>query len=278
MGRYGKLTGAAGECLWFGKVTSAQQIVEDLVIEDGVPSRGHRLCIYEPGYAVAAAQMGVHSVFGQMVAILFVSASGYESAGAQAIAPRKAAGPSTLAATDNSAQGRTQWEGVLGNCRGCREPIKGGSVIETKMLGKFHKACFKCTGCATPLVGVPYKTTPDVPDSKKRLFCENCHVSRFAPICAGCGEKMVGGGLIIGGAKYHRECKPIRESSRTGTTSTSAGPKAKKKVVAAPSSSKGGSGGAASSAKKAASRAPQKAAKMLSKGGLPALMDDSSNL
>ena len=41
--RYGQWSGKSGECLWFGRAeASAETIVADLVIDDGVPSRGHR--------------------------------------------------------------------------------------------------------------------------------------------------------------------------------------------------------------------------------------------
>ena len=34
--RYGKWKGAVGECLWYGRATTGAQVVEDLVVDDGV--------------------------------------------------------------------------------------------------------------------------------------------------------------------------------------------------------------------------------------------------
>ena len=70
--RYGTWTTKCGECLWFGRVgASAETIVADLIIDDGVPSRGHRLCIFDAKYAVASARVGVHATFGCMVVVEF---------------------------------------------------------------------------------------------------------------------------------------------------------------------------------------------------------------
>lgn len=43
--RYGRWAGYAGECLWYGcaeYAVSGESIVDDLIVDDGVPSRGHR--------------------------------------------------------------------------------------------------------------------------------------------------------------------------------------------------------------------------------------------
>ena len=45
----------------------------------------------------------------------------------------------------------TQWQ--LGACVACKQPIKGGSVVETK-AGKYHRDCFKCAACGTGLASV----------------------------------------------------------------------------------------------------------------------------
>ena len=34
--RYGKWKGAVGECLWYGRATTGAQVVEDLIVDDGV--------------------------------------------------------------------------------------------------------------------------------------------------------------------------------------------------------------------------------------------------
>ena len=70
--RYGTWTTKCGECLWFVRVGAiAETLVADLIIEDGVPSHGHRLCIFYAKYAVASARVGVHATFGCMVVVEF---------------------------------------------------------------------------------------------------------------------------------------------------------------------------------------------------------------
>ena len=38
-------------------------MVEDLLVDDGVPSRGHRLCVLDPAYTTLGACVGEHSTF-----------------------------------------------------------------------------------------------------------------------------------------------------------------------------------------------------------------------
>ena len=241
--RYGSLSGATGECLWFGrKGASAQRIVEDLVVDDGVANRGHRLCIFEPRYAVAAAHLGEHKVFGKMAVIEFVSDGGFESIDAETVAQRQAAGPPRpVAPSTSSAADQTQWSGSIGRCRGCGEPIRGGSVMEVATLGKYHKECFKCSKCAKPLAGVPWRPTPVEQTEKPRVpYCESCHVAEFALECAGCGQKISGGYVKVGGTPYHKTCTPAAAApGRPGAgASRSAGAPVKKPGASTGSSNK----------------------------------------
>ena len=242
--RYGSLSGATGECLWFGrKSASAQRIVEDLVVDDGVLNRGHRLCIFEPRYAVAAAHLGEHRVFGKMAVIEFVSAGGFEGADAETVARRQATGPpQPVAPSTSSAAEQTQWSGSIGTCRGCGEPIRGGSVMEVATLGKYHKECFACAACATPLAGVPWRPTPaERTDEPRAPYCESCHVAEFALECAGCGQKISGGYVKVGGTPYHKACKPA--AAAPGSSGAGAS-----KSAGAPSKKAGASTGAKKSA------------------------------
>jgi len=86
--RYGKWTTKCGECLWFGREgTAAETIVEDLVVDDGVPDRGHRLCIFDPAYAVASAKIGPHKTFGTVVVIEFAGSFEDHPDSVAAVAP-----------------------------------------------------------------------------------------------------------------------------------------------------------------------------------------------
>ena len=42
-------------------LTLIRQMVEDLLVDDGVPSRGHRLCVLDPAYTTLGACVGEHS-------------------------------------------------------------------------------------------------------------------------------------------------------------------------------------------------------------------------
>eukprot|EP01035_Chromulina_nebulosa_P040716 gene40716-55052_t len=65
MSRYGMWYGACGEVVWYGRLpivdeeanritmkSIAQDIIDDLIIDDGVPSRGHRLALFDPRFKV----------------------------------------------------------------------------------------------------------------------------------------------------------------------------------------------------------------------------------
>ena len=158
--RYGRAEGATG-----------QSVVDDLIVDDGVKSRGHRLCVYEPRWRAAAVFVGGHATFGSMVAILF--AVGFEDQ-ADAVAAREAGGaPARGTGGAAKTKGGTSWN--LGLCRGCTQPIKGGAVVEVPKLGKWHEQCFNCSRCEDSLAGVPQKKI-----EKGFLFCQPCWVALYA--------------------------------------------------------------------------------------------------
>lgn len=149
---------------------------------------------------MAAARFGVHATFGAMAVVEF--ATEFE-ANAEAVAARREAGaPKPIAAAAGDAGERTQWAAKLGNCAGCGQPIKGGAVVEVPKLGNFHKVCFACASCDGTLLGLPYIVEARAP------HCKACHTQLFAPTCRGCSQKIAGGGVMVGGAPYHKECKP----------------------------------------------------------------------
>lgn len=59
LARYGTVIGTSGENLQFGAAT-ARDVVINLVIDDGVPSRGHRKNMLEPAYRVVGVACERH--------------------------------------------------------------------------------------------------------------------------------------------------------------------------------------------------------------------------
>jgi len=196
MQRYGRWTGACGECLWYGRIIgrTGLGVIEDLVIDDGVASRGHRHCIFDDRYNVAGVKLLPHEIYGHVVVIEFAGA--YED-DKVAIQKRTREGPPVHEVKPGSSNGRTQWK--LGCCGGCSKEIKGGSVVEACGM-KWHKDCFACTKCSTQLSGVPFMT------EAKKLYCNSCHTSLFGKECAYCNKKIEGRVLTTQGKTWHEEC------------------------------------------------------------------------
>jgi uncharacterized protein YkwD len=78
--RYGRWNGKVGETIQYGHGAAAR-IVSSLLIDDGVPSRGHRKIILDPLFRNAGVAFGPHPKFRNLCVIVF--AAEYADGGAK---------------------------------------------------------------------------------------------------------------------------------------------------------------------------------------------------
>ncbi|CAL8365657.1 unnamed protein product [Arctogadus glacialis] len=67
--------------------------------------------------------------------------------------------------------------------------VLGGVTYQDEV---WHKECFVCTGCKTPLAGQPFTSQGDSP------YCVKCFSTLYAQKCAGCNTAITG----FGDGKY----------------------------------------------------------------------------
>jgi len=156
IGRYGKWRELCGECLWFGSCQSGLEMMLDLIIDDGVPDRGHRKCIFTPSYTVVGVKLGPHVTMEMMLALDFSNAYTSDE---EKIKKRTNEGPPPV---DPAMIPKFD----LPTCDGCKKSIVG-PVVEYRGQ-KLHRGCFSCLKCGTSLVGVPCMSYQD------QRSCQNC--------------------------------------------------------------------------------------------------------
>jgi uncharacterized protein YkwD len=70
--RYGRWQKAAGENISYGAST-ATAVVRDLVVDDGIPDRGHRTNVFRPDYRMAGVACGYHKTYQVMCVISYAA-------------------------------------------------------------------------------------------------------------------------------------------------------------------------------------------------------------
>ncbi len=68
MERYGRWQDSAGEAIAYGP-EDPRRVVLNLLVDDGVPSRGHRKSIFSPDFHVAGAALGPHAEYEHLCVI-----------------------------------------------------------------------------------------------------------------------------------------------------------------------------------------------------------------
>mmetsp|Transcript_31833 Transcript_31833/g.74382 ORF Transcript_31833/g.74382 Transcript_31833/m.74382 type:complete len:442 (+) Transcript_31833:83-1408(+) len=196
--RYGTFS-SFGECLWYGtEAADARTMILDLIVDDGVPTRGHRKGVLSSVYDTVGVAYGSHTTFGRVTALEF--AKGWHG-NDMFIRARETAGPvkiSKEAMAKAKAAASTQWE--LGSCPMCKQPIQGGRVVDVTHIGKMHADCFKCSSCSTSLAGGEFKI------HEKQAYCTACYGEKFAERCKACNKPVTDTAMKCSLGTFHMQC------------------------------------------------------------------------
>jgi uncharacterized protein YkwD len=68
--RYGRWFGVISENIQYGRAANPHEVIADLLIDDGVPDRGHRRNALDADVRVAGVSCGPHTTYGQMCVIV----------------------------------------------------------------------------------------------------------------------------------------------------------------------------------------------------------------
>lgn len=98
-----------------------------------------------------------------------------------------------------------------GNCKGCREPIKGKSVssADGRLTGRYHKQCFVCNTCSEPFQTATFYVIKDAP------YCERHYHKLNGSICTTCDKGIEGQYLESERKqKFHPNCLTCADCRR----------------------------------------------------------------
>lgn len=110
-----------------------------------------------------------------------------------------------------------------GPCRGCGQAITGKSVSsrDGSLTGRWHRACFACSGCGTRDFGLPLEVLSQfsaggalvAPTSETEFYilddlpyCHLCYHSVNNSVCGVCSLGIEGRCLDDGASRYHAAC------------------------------------------------------------------------
>uniref|UniRef100_A0A3Q2XJ65 Filamin binding LIM protein 1 n=1 Tax=Hippocampus comes TaxID=109280 RepID=A0A3Q2XJ65_HIPCM len=88
---------------------------------------------------------------------------------------------------------------VAGLCGFCRKPIPFSEPALTALKRIYHKGCFTCRTCSSPLAGKTFYHSAEIPE------CEACHENSLER-CWSCGEKIRGQLIRALQRTYHTSC------------------------------------------------------------------------
>jgi uncharacterized protein YkwD len=89
--RYGRWFGLVSENIQYGRAQAGHDVIADLLIDDGVPDRGHRRNALDPNVRVVGVACGRHATYDQMCVI--VHAADYAESAATGREPSGTARP-----------------------------------------------------------------------------------------------------------------------------------------------------------------------------------------